>query len=118
MSKIRKKPIDRSTTTISKEEIMLEKAIQYSGWFFLIAVSIFLGYWGIFDALLETIEVNINQMLFSYILFNGTSMAFSFALSTKIRKNRDKKKGIFVDWIIAEFMLGMFAIFSVAVYQW
>jgi len=118
MSKIRKKPIDRSTTTISKEEIMFEKAIQFSGWFFLIALSIFLGYWGIFDVLLETMEIKIDQMLFSYILFNGTSMALSFALSTRIRKNRDKKKEIFVDWIIAEFLLGIFAIFSVAVYQW
>jgi len=117
MSK-RKKPIDRATTTISKEEIIFEKAIQYSGWFFLIALSVFLGYWGIFDALLETIEINIDQMLFSYILFNGVSMAFSFALSTKIRKNRDKKREIFLDWIIAEFFIGMFAIFSVAVYQW
>ena len=118
MSKIRKKPIDRATTTISKEEIIFEKAIQYSGWFFLIALSVFLGYWGIFDALLETIEVDIDQMLFSYILFNGTSMAFSFALSTKIRKNRDKKREIFLNWIIAEFVLCMFAIFSVAAYQW
>ena len=118
MSKIRKKPIDRSTTTISKEEIIFEKAIQYSGWFFLIALSIFLGYWGIFDVLLETIEVNIDRMLFSYILFNGISMALSFALSTKIRKNRDKKREIFFDWIIAEFFICMFAIFSVAVYQW
>ena len=117
MSK-RKKPIDRATTTISKEEIIFEKAIQYSGWFFLIALSVFLGYWGIFDALLETIEINIDQMLFSYILFNGVSMAFSFALSTKIRKNRDKKREIFLDWIIAEFFICMFAIFSVAVYQW
>lgn len=118
MSKIRKKPIDRTTTTISKEEIVFEKAIQYSGWFFLIALSVFLGYWGIFDALLDTIEINIDQMLFSYILFNGTSMAFSFALSTKIRKNRDKKREIFFDWIKAEFILCMFAILSVAVYQW
>jgi len=118
MSKIRKKPIDRTTTTISKEEITFEKAIQYSGWFSLIALSIFLGYWGIFDALLEVMEINIDQMLFSYILFNGISMALSFALSTKIRKNRDKKKEIFVDWIIAEFFVCMFAIFSVAVYQW
>ena len=117
MSK-RKKPIDRATTTISKEEIIFEKAIQYSGWFFLIALSVFLGYWGIFDALLETMEINIDQMLFSYILFNGVSMAFSFALSTKIRKNRDKKREIFLDWIIAEFFICMFAIFSVAVYQW
>ena len=117
MSK-RKKPIDRATTTISKEEIIFEKAIQYSGWFFLIALSVFLGYWGIFDALLEIIEVDIDQMLFSYILFNGTSMAFSFALSTKIRKNRDKKREIFIDWIIAEFFICMFAIFAVAAYQW
>ncbi len=118
MSKIKKKPIDRSTTTISKRDITFEKAIQFSGWFFLIALSIFLGIWGIFDVILNTMEIEIGHMLFSYIVFNGTSTALSFALSTKISKNRDRKKEIFIDWIIAEFLLCMFAIFSVAIYQW
>jgi hypothetical protein len=45
-------------------------------------------------------------------------MAFSFGLASKIRKNRDKKKEIFVNWMIAEFIVCMFAIFSIAVYQW
>lgn len=118
MSKIKKKPIDRSTTTISKEEIAFEKSIQFCGWMFLIALSIFLAYYGIFDVILETIEIEITAMLYSYVIFTGTSSALCFALSTKIRKNRDKKKEIFIDWIIAEFLFCMFAIFSVAIYQW
>jgi len=118
MSKIRKKAVDRSTTTISKRDITFEKAIQFSGWFSFIALSIFLGFWGIFDALLEIMEITIGEMQFAYIIFTGTSAGLSFGLSTKIRKNRDKKKDIFIDWLIAEFILCMFAIFSVAVYQW
>lgn len=118
MSKIKKKPVDRSTTTISEKDIKFEKSIQFCGWIFLISVSIFLAYYGIFDVILETIEIEITAMLYSYILFTGTSSALCFALSTKIRKNRDRKKEIFIDWIIAEFLLCMFAIFSVAVYQW
>ena len=118
MSKVKKKTLDRSTTTISKRDIAFEKSIYFCGWMFLIAVGVFLIYYGIFDYALETIEIEITAMLFSYMLFTGTSSALCFALSTKIGKNRDKKKEIFIDWIIAEFLLCMFAIFSVAVYQW
>lgn len=118
MSKIKKKPVDRSTTTISKKDIAFEKLIQFCAWMFLISLSIFLAYYGIFDVILEEIEIEITIMLFSYALFTGTSSALCFALSTKIRKNRDRKKEIFIDWIIAEFLFCMFAIFSVAVYQW
>ena len=118
MSKIKKKPDDRTTTTISKKDIEFEKLIRFCAWMFLISVSIFLGYYGIFDVILEEIDIEITAMLFSYTIFTGTSSALCFALSTKIRRNRDRKKEIFIDWIIAEFIFCMFAIFSVAVYQW
>ena len=118
MSKIKKKTDDRSTTTISKKDIALEKSIQFCAWMFLISLSIFLVYYGIFDVILEEIDIEITAMLYSYSLFTGTSSALCFALSTKIRKNRDRKKEIFIDWMIAEFIFCMFAIFSVAVYQW
>jgi hypothetical protein len=118
VSKVKKKAIDRTTTTISKKEIGFEKSIHFCGWMFLISLSVFLAYYGIFDVLLERVEIEMTAMLYSYALFTATSAALCFALSTKIAKNRDRKKEIFVDWIIAEFLLCMFAIFSVAVYQW
>jgi hypothetical protein len=118
MSKSKKKSEDRSTTTISKKDIAFEKSIQFCAWMFLISLSIFLIYYGIFDVILEEVDIEITAMLFSYTLFTGTSSALCFALSTKIRRNRDRKREIFIDWIIAEFLFCMFAIFSVAVYQW
>ncbi|TFG07393.1 MAG: hypothetical protein EU539_05070 [Promethearchaeota archaeon] len=118
MSKIKKKPIDRSTTTISKEDIRFEKVIKNAGWFFLFSLGIFVVYYGIFDFILELIEIEITAMIYSYVIFSGTSSAFCFALSTKISKNRDRKKEIFLDWLLAEFIVSIFAIFSVAIYQW
>ncbi|MFX1442523.1 MAG: hypothetical protein ACFFHV_03840 [Promethearchaeota archaeon] len=118
MSKIKKKTEERSTTTISKKDIAFEKSIRFCAWFFLISLSVFLAYYGIFDVLLERIDLEITAVLFSYAIFTGTSSALCFALSTKISRNRDRKSEIFIDWIIAEFLLCMFAIFSVAVYQW
>jgi len=118
MSKIKKKTDDRTTTTISKKDIAFEKSIQFCAWFFLISLGVFLVYYGIFDVILEEIDIEITAILFSYTVFTGTSSALCFALSTKISRNRDRKGEIFKDWIIAEFLLCMFAIFSVAVYQW
>ena len=118
MSKAKKKPADYSSTVISKKDIAFEKLIYFCGWMFLISLLIFLVYYGIFDYILETIEIEVTAMIFSYALFTGTSALFCFALSTFIRKNRDRKKKIFIDWIISEFLLCMFAIFSIAVYQW
>ena len=118
MSKVKKKPIDRSTTTISKKDINFEKLLQFSAWFFLLACLIPLAYWAVFDLLLERIAIEIGGMYFSYIIFTGTSAALCFALATKVRKNRDKKKEIVIDWLIGEFLFCMFAIFAVAIYQW
>ena len=118
MSKVKKKRIDRSTTTISKKDINFEKILQFSAWFFLIACSGVLAYWALFDVILDRMVIHIGAMYFTYILFTGTSAALCFALVTKIRKNRDKKKEIMIDWLIAEFLFCMFAIFAVAIYQW
>jgi hypothetical protein len=92
--------------------------IKNAGWMFLISLGVFFAYYGIFDFLLELVEVEIYAVLFSYIIYTGTSAGFCFGLSTRIARNRDKKKEIFVDWLIAQFIVCMFAIFSVAVYQW
>ena len=118
MSKVKKKRIDRSTTTISKKDINFEKTLQFSAWFFLLACLIPMAYWALFDLLLETIVIDIGAMYFSYVIFTGTSAALCFALATKVRKNRDKKKEIVIDWLIGEFLFCMMAIFAVAIYQW
>ena len=118
MSKIKKKRVDRATTTISRKEIEFEKILQFTGWFFLLAFSVYLGIYVVFDYLFKTIEMEIGAMQYSFIIFMGTSAALSFALVTKIRKNRDKKKEIFIDWLIGEFFFCMFAILVIAVYQW
>lgn len=118
MSKIKKKIADRPSTTITEADIIFEKTIQFCGWIFLIISLGFLGFWGLFHYLLKIIEIEINISAFSFIIFSGISSAISFALSSVIKKNRDKKKSIFVDWIIAEFLFCMFAIFTVAAYQW
>jgi hypothetical protein len=119
MSKAKKKRVSsEADTTISEKDIKFEKAIQYSGWFFLITLGMFMAYYLVFDVLLEIMTIKIDANLYSFIIFTGTSAALCFALSTKIRKNRHRKKEIFIDWIIAEFFFCMFAIFSVAIYQW
>jgi uncharacterized membrane protein YoaK (UPF0700 family) len=118
MSKVKKKRIDRSITTISKKDIQFEKILQFSGWIFLIAFSIFVAFWALFDVLLKRFDITINAMHYSYTIFTGTSAAFCFALVTKIRKNRDKKREIFIDWLIGEFLFCVFSIFAVAIYIW
>lgn len=118
MSKVKKKRIDRSVTTISKKDINFEKTLQFSAWFFLLACLIPLAYWALFDYLLKSIVIDISAMYFSYVIFMGTSAGLCFALATKVRKNRDKKKEIVIDWLIGEFLFCMMAIFAVAIYQW
>jgi hypothetical protein len=118
MSKEKKKAVEGTTTTISREDIRFEKSIQLTAWLFLIAFGIFMTIYGVFDVILKLYDIKIEAIQFAYIIFNGTSAALCFGLSSKIRKNRDRKKEIFVDWLIAEFIFCMFAIFSVAVYQW
>jgi hypothetical protein len=118
MLKQKKKTIGGPPTTISKKDILFEKSIQFTGWIFLVVFGIFMAFYGIFDVILNTYDIIIGAMQFSYIIFTGTSAALCFALASRIRRNRDKKKEIFVDWLIAEFLFCMFAIFSVAAYQW
>ncbi|MHA2391041.1 MAG: hypothetical protein ACXAEX_03655 [Promethearchaeota archaeon] len=117
MSKVKKKPIDRQKT-ISELDVKFEKIIQFSGWIFLLALGGIMGGWFLLDNVLEIISLDLDAILFSLIIFTGTNSAVSFGVSTKIKNNRDKKKGYFHDWLIGEFLLCMIAIFTVAAYQW
>ncbi len=117
MSKVRKKQIERQKI-LSELDIKLEKIVQFSGWMFLIALGGFMGGWIFLDPILELIELNLNAITFSFIIFIGTNSAVSFGVASKIKNDRNKKREYFFDWLIGEFLLCMFAIFAVAAYQW
>jgi hypothetical protein len=117
MSKVKKKRIV-SPQTISELDIKFEKIIQFSGWLFLLGLVGFLGAWLVLDGILEMIDLTLSAMTFTFIIFTGTNSAISFALASKIKNNRDRKKEFFLDWLLGEFLFGLFAIFAVAAYVW
>ncbi|MHA2007171.1 MAG: hypothetical protein ACXABO_15840 [Promethearchaeota archaeon] len=117
MSKIKKTKVVRKEK-ISELDIKLEKIIKFSGWIFLLVLGALMGAWVIMDDILGLIELNLNAMTFSFIIFTGTNSAISFGLTSKIKNSRNKKKEYFHDWLIGEFLFCMFAIFTVAAYQW
>ena len=116
MSKAKKK--DRTSGSQFKEDVIFEKIIQFTGWFFLLVLLIFLGIWVIFDFIIGFIELEIGAEAFAFILFMGINSGLSFGLTTIIKNNREHKKTLFLDWLFGEFLLGIFTIFSIAVYQW
>ena len=117
MSKVKKKPTGLHGG-LSEEEVKFEKIIQFSGWIFLIALILLMGPFIIFDTVLGLIELELTASTFTLIIFFGTNSAISFGLSTRTKKNRDQKKKLYFDWLKGEFLLGIIAIFAVAVYQW
>jgi len=117
MSKVKKKPT-RLPGGLSREEIVFEKIIHFSGWFFLIALLLLLSAFFIFDSILDLIELELNASTYTLVIFTGTNSGISFALATRIKKNRDQKKKLYIDWLLGEFIFGMIAIFVIAVYQW
>ncbi|MFX1571349.1 MAG: hypothetical protein ACFFB0_01250 [Promethearchaeota archaeon] len=117
MSKVKKKRIERSTT-ISDLDVKFEKIIQFSGWIFLLVLGCFVGGWVIFDYILNIIDLSINAMTFTTIIFMATNSAISFGVAAKIKSNRANKKSYFHDWLLGEFLFCVFAIFAVAAYQW
>ena len=117
MSKVKEKKIEPQKG-ISDFEIKFEKIIHFSGWVFLLALGAFMGGWFLLDSVLKMIDLNLNAMTFSLIIFTGTNSAVSFGLASKIKNDRTKKREVLFDWLIGEFLLSMFAIFAVAAYQW
>jgi len=117
MSKIKKKRIV-SPSKISELDIDFEKIIRFSGWLFLLTLVGFFGAWLVLDSVLDMIELELSAMTFTFIIFIGTNSAISFALATKIKNNRDRKKQFFHDWLLGEFIFGIIAIFAIAAYVW
>ena len=117
MSKIKKKSVDQRSKQF-EIDIKFEKIIQFSGWFFLLALGAFLLGWIVFDNILKMFDISTNAMTFSLIIFLGTNSAISFGLASKIKNNRLNKREFFFDWLLGEFLFCMLAIFAVAAYQW
>jgi hypothetical protein len=117
MSKVRQKQ-KQSQKDISEFDVKFEKIVRFSGWMFLFALAALLGGWFLLDTVLEIIDLNLDAITFSLIIFIGTNSAVSFALASKVKSDRTKKRQILLDWLLGEFFLSMFAIFTVAAYQW
>jgi hypothetical protein len=117
VSKVKKKPT-RLPGGLSKEDIQLEKIIQFSGWIFLLVLILFMGAWIVLDFFLDIIELELSASTFTFIIFIGTNSAISFALASKIKNDRGQRKKFFYDWLIGEFLFSMLSIFTVAAYQW
>ncbi|MFX1378513.1 MAG: hypothetical protein ACFFA4_05430 [Promethearchaeota archaeon] len=117
MSKIKKKPVI-SPSKVSELDMNFKKILQFSGWFFLLGLLGFLGGWLVLDNILDIINLNLDVVEFSIIIFTGTNSAISFALASKIKNNLEKKRQYFLDWLLAEFLFCMLAIFTIAAYQW
>jgi hypothetical protein len=117
MSSVKKKRPSPTHSGI-EEDIVFEKIIQITGWIFLLGILAFLGAWFILDFALDLIEIVLEAPVFAIIVFLGINSAISFGLSSVIKSNRDLKKKYYYDWLIGELLICLFAIFSVAAYQW
>ena len=117
MSKVKKKPT-RSPGGLSQEEVVFEKVINFSGWIFLIALLFILSAFFIFDMILDLIELTLNASTFTLLIFTGTNAAISFGLATRVKKNRDQKRKLFLDWLLGQFIFCIIAVFVIAAYQW
>ncbi|MEJ2248390.1 MAG: hypothetical protein P8Y70_09310 [Candidatus Lokiarchaeota archaeon] len=116
MSKIKRPPTKQRKIS---EDTKLEKVMMFVGWSFLITLGGFLGFWLIFDNLLDIsfINLQLDALTFSFIIFTGTSSAFGFGVATLIKNNRQIRRKRFLDFLVGEFLLCMFALFLLAAYQ-
>jgi len=89
MSKVREKQKQRQKD-LSEFDVKFEKIIQFSGWMFLFALTVLMGGWFLLDNILEIIDLSLNAITFSLIIFIGTNSAVSFALASKIIANQKK----------------------------
>lgn len=119
MSKIKKKRPDSPSTGISEMDIKFIKIINTAGWLSLLAFGIFFAIWGLFDMALKLIDIDSDSpLVFAYLVYTGTLAVFSITLGTKLDKDRDKKREYFLEWMVGVFLLVLFSIFALAVYQW
>jgi hypothetical protein len=119
MSKFKKKTVSKRKP-LEKEEDRFVKSLEFSGWIFLLILAGYIALWVAADYILNisSIIFNTNAYSFTFVVFTGTSSAFSFGLASNIKNNPEKKRMLFLDWIIGEFIFCVFAIFALAAYQW
>jgi len=118
MSKVKKKSIYQQTS-LSEIDVRLEKIINILGLiFFIISITV-LGTILLFDFFdIAEMEISLTRISFAFMIFTGVSSALSFGLSSLMKKQRDKKRSIFLDWLLSELLLCFFAICTIGAYQW
>lgn len=119
MSKFKKEPEvqEKKADTLDDKFV---KILEFAGWIFLLVVAGYVAIWLFADLVLNisSIIFTSNAYSFTFVIFTGTSSALCFGLASNIKQNPEKKKIWFLDWMIGEFLLCVFAIFALAVYQW
>jgi hypothetical protein len=119
MSKYKQK---RKKKKIEESEIdsSLIRTLSITGGLFLLIFFGFIVTWFIFNYILDIsfIIFTENKYSFTLIIFTCTSSALTFGLVANIKENQEKKKKLFIDWMIAEFIIALFTILIFAVYQW
>ncbi len=121
--KERKKPTAKPEFSDSDAEFL--RIFQFTGWIsFLIGgvILILLLYLAFIDEnnviTIAGIEIGINRTLVSLMIFSITTTIFCFGTVDLLKKDISKKKQYFISWLIGEFLLAIFGIFSLAAYQW
>jgi hypothetical protein len=66
-----------------QDDNKFERIMYFSGWIFLLAMILFLGFWFIFDLVLSIVNIQLGAESFSYIIFTGTNCGLSFGLASQ-----------------------------------
>lgn len=99
--------------------------IQFTGWISLLiggSLLILNLYLAFIDEnhiiTIGAIEIGISRTSVVIMIFSITTTVFCFGIVDLLRSDLSKKKQYFMSWLIGEFLLAMFGVFSLAAYQW
>ncbi len=99
--------------------------IQFTGWISLLiggSLLILNLYLAFIDEnhiiTIGAIEIGISRTSVVIMIFSITTTVFCFGIVDLLRSDLSKKRQYFMSWLIGEFLLAMFGVFSLAVYQW
>lgn len=104
----------------SEVDSQLIKTLGITGGIFLLIFIVYMGVWVVANYILDIslFLFTENEYSFIFIIFTSTSSALTFGLAANIREKREKKRKLFIDWIIAEFIIVVFVTLVLAAYQW
>jgi hypothetical protein len=104
----------------SEVDTRLIKTLGITGGIFLLIFVVYIGFWLISNYVLDLSFLLLNENVYSFalVIFTSTSSALTFGLAANIRENPEKKRKLFIDWIIAEFIIVLFVTLVMAAYQW